>query len=54
MLFFDHDIIFYFKTIFKNFKKNFSEVLNTFGNIMENGAFAPNNFGANAPYFIIF
>ena len=31
-------------------KKNLSKVLNTFENIMENGAFAP---GANAPFSIL-
>ena len=36
MLFLDHDII-----SMKKFKKNLSSVLNTFENIMENGAFAP-------------
>ena len=41
-LFLDHDIVFYFQTTLKKFKKNVSEVLNTFENIMENGAFAPN------------
>ena len=39
-LFLDHDIIFYFLTMLKKFNKNLSEVLNTFTNIMENGAFA--------------
>ena len=41
MLFLDHDIIFYFLTTLEIFKKNLSQVLNTFENIMENGAFAP-------------
>ena len=50
-LFLDHDIIFYFKTTLKKIKKNLSQVLNTFENIMENGAFAQ---GANAPFSIIF
>ena len=36
----DHDIIFYFETTLKKFKKNLSQVLNSFGN-MENEAFAP-------------
>ena len=40
MLFLDNDTIFYFQTILKKFKKNLSKVLNTFENIMENGAFA--------------
>ena len=35
-LFLDHDIIFYFWTTLKKFKKN----LSIFENIMENGAFA--------------
>ena len=35
----------------KKIKKILSKVLNTFENIMENGAFAP---GANAPVFITF
>ena len=30
-----------FNTIETNFKKNLSKVLNTFENIMENGAFTP-------------
>ena len=38
-LFLDHDIIFYFKTALKKFRKNLSSVLNTFESIMENGAF---------------
>ena len=37
----DHDIIFYFQTTLKKFKKNLSKDWNTFENIMENGAFAP-------------
>ena len=42
MLFLDHDIIFYFKTTLKKFKKNLSKVLNTFEIIiMENGGFDP-------------
>ena len=32
--------IFYFYTTLKKFKKNLSSVLNTFENIIENGAFA--------------
>ena len=36
----DHDIIFYFWTTLEKLKKKFSKVLNTFQNIMENGAFA--------------
>ena len=40
--FLDHVIIFYFWTTLKKFKKNLSKVLYTFENIMENGAFAPN------------
>ena len=35
-LFLDHDIIFYIKTTLKKFNKNFSKVLNTFENMMEN------------------
>ena len=35
-LFLDHDIIFFFRQHYKN-----SQVLNTFENVMENGAFAP-------------
>ena len=34
-LFLDHDIIFYFKTTLKIFKKILSKVLNTFENIMK-------------------
>ena len=41
MLFLDHDIIFYFETTLKKNQKKISIVLNTFENIMENGAFAP-------------
>ena len=41
MLFLDHDIIFYFKATLKKVKKNVSLVLNTFENILKNGAFAP-------------
>ena len=37
----------------KKIKKSLSKVLNTFENIMENGAFAPMD-GANAPLSIIF
>ena len=37
--FLDHDIIFYFQTTLKKFKKNLSKILNTFEN-MENGVFA--------------
>ena len=40
-LFLGHNIIFYFKITLKNFKKNLSPVLNSFENIMENGAFVP-------------
>ena len=40
-LFLDHNIIFYFYTALKKFKKNVSQVLKTFENIIENGAFAP-------------
>ena len=40
-LFLDHDIIFCFRQHLNKFKKNLSKVLNTFENIMENGAFAP-------------
>ena len=47
MLFLDHDIIFYFWTTLKKFNKKISKVLNTFENIMENGAFAP-------PFSILF
>ena len=39
-LFLDHDTIFYFLTTLKKFKKNLTPILNTFKNIMENGAFA--------------
>ena len=39
-LFLDHDIISYFETTLKKIKKNLSKVLNSFENIMENGAFA--------------
>ena len=38
MLILVHDIIFYFQTTLKKFKKNLSKVLNTFENIMEQGA----------------
>ena len=38
-LFLDHDNIFYFLTMLKNFNKNLREVLNTFEKIIENGAF---------------
>ena len=41
-LFLDHDIISYFLTTLKKFKKKLIKVLNPFENIMENGAFAPN------------
>ena len=41
LLFLDHDIIFFLYTTLKKFKKNLSNVLNTFENSMENGAFAP-------------
>ena len=37
-LFLDHDIVFYFHTTLKKFKKNLSLVLNNFVNILENGA----------------
>ena len=37
-LFLDHDIIFHLLTVLKKFKKILSKVLNTFENIMENGA----------------
>ena len=40
MLFLDLDIIFYFKTTLKETQEKLSPVLNTFENIMENGAFA--------------
>ena len=40
-LFLDHDIIFYLKTILKA-RKKLSKVLDTFENMMVNGAFAPN------------
>ena len=36
--FLDHDIFYFYTTLKKKFKKNFSTVLNTFENIMENGA----------------
>ena len=42
MLFLDHDIIFYFEIILKKkFQEKLKLSLNTFENIMENGAFAP-------------
>ena len=41
MQFLDHDIIFYFQTTLQNIMKNLSKILNTFENIIENGAFAP-------------
>ena len=41
-LYLDNDNIFYFQTTMKKFKKKkISSVLNTFENIMENGALAP-------------
>ena len=40
-LFLDHDIIFYFSTTFKKFKRILSKVLNTFESIMVNIAFVP-------------
>ena len=45
-LFLDHDIIFYFKLKLKKIKKQLSKVLNTFENIMKNGAFANNFFNS--------
>ena len=36
----DHDIIFYFRQHGLKFEKKISKGLNTFENIMENGAFA--------------
>ena len=42
MLFLDHDIIFYFQTMLKNPIKKFKWSFEYFWNIMENGAFAPN------------
>ena len=41
MLFLDHGIIFYFWTTLKKNHENISKVLNTFENVIENGAFAP-------------
>ena len=41
MLFLDHDIFFLFLDNIEKIKKTFSKVLNTFENIMENGAFVP-------------
>ena len=40
MLFLDLDIIFYFKTTLKKIQEKLIPVLNTFENVMENGAFA--------------
>ena len=50
MLFLDHDIIFYFLTMLKKCNKNLSKVLNTFENVMENGAFAPKEQMLHFPY----
>ena len=41
MLFLDHDINFLFLDNIEKFKKILSKILNTFKNIIENGAFAP-------------
>ena len=52
-LFLDHDIIFYFWTTSKKKTKikNLSQVLNTFENIIENGAFAPKEQMLHFSYF---
>ena len=50
-LFLDHDIIFYFYITSKNIKKNLSKVLNSFKNIMKNGAFAPKEQMLHFPYY---
>ena len=48
-LFLDYDIFSIFRQYPKTIQKNLSQVLNTFENIMENGAFAP-----KFPYFQIY
>ena len=40
-VFIDHDIISILGKKLKKIKKNLGKILNTFENIMENGAFAP-------------
>ena len=50
-LFLDHDIIFYFKTTLKKNQENLSKALNTFENIMENGAFTPKEQKLHFPLY---
>ena len=53
-LFLDHDIIFHLLDNIEEILKNISSVLNTFENVMENGAFAPNERMLNfLTYFLI-
>ena len=54
-LFLDHDIIFDSSTILNKIqrKSNLRKILNTSENILENGAFAPNEQMLNFPYFQI-
>ena len=47
----DHDIIFFEITWKKKFKKKLRKVLNTFENIMKNGAFAFSIIFLNTLYF---